>query len=108
MAIFGLGAMVGPAIGPTLGGYIVDNATWPLIFYINVPIGIIAFLMALAYIPQPKFTARPKGGTGWTALGRLTAGVASLQYVLERGEHDDWWQSGTIVMLTVVAIVSLT
>ena len=54
MAIFGMGAMVGPAIGPTLGGWIVDNANWPLIFYINVPIGIVAFLMTLAFIPNPQ------------------------------------------------------
>ena len=108
MAIFGMGAMVGPAIGPTLGGYIVDNASWPLIFYINIPIGIAAFLMTLAFIPNPKFLSKPKGGIDWTALGLLTAGLASLQYVLERGERDDWFQSSTIQILTVVAVVSLT
>ena len=108
MAIFGLGAMVGPAVGPTLGGYIVDNATWPLIFYINIPIGIIAFMMTMAFIPNPKFIERPKAGIDWTGLGLLTAGLASLQYVLERGEHDDWFQSGTIVLLSVVAVVGLT
>jgi MFS transporter, DHA2 family, multidrug resistance protein len=108
MAIFGMGAMVGPAIGPTLGGYIVDNASWPLIFYINIPIGIAAFLMTLAFIPNPKFLSKPKGGIDWTALGLLTAGLASLQYVLERGERDDWFQSPTIQILTAVAVVSLT
>jgi DHA2 family multidrug resistance protein len=107
MAIFGLGAMVGPAVGPTLGGYIVDNASWPLIFYINIPIGIVAFLLTLAVIPNPKFLAKPKGGIDWTALGLLTAGLASLQYVLERGERDDWFASSTIQLLTLVAIVSL-
>ena len=107
MAIFGLGAMVGPAVGPTLGGYIVDNATWPLIFYINIPIGIIAFMMTMAFIPNPKFIERPKAGIDWVGLGLLTAGLASLQYVLERGEHDDWFQSGTIVLLSVVAVAGL-
>ena len=58
MAIFGLGAMVGPAIGPTLGGVIVDNYSWPLIFYINIPIGIAAFLMTLAYIRDPVYLKR--------------------------------------------------
>ncbi len=107
MAIFGLGAMVGPAIGPTLGGWIVDNASWPLIFYINVPIGIIAFLMTLAFIPNPKYIAKPKGGIDWSGLGLLTVGLASLQFVLEQGERDDWFQSNTIVLLTAISAVSL-
>ncbi len=107
MAIFGMGAMVGPAIGPTLGGWIVDNASWPLIFYINIPIGIAAFLMTLAFIPDPKYISRPKGGIDWTGLTLLTAGLASLQFVLEQGERDDWFASQTIQILTVVSIVTL-
>jgi DHA2 family multidrug resistance protein len=107
MAIFGLGAMVGPAVGPTLGGYIIDNYSWPLIFYINIPIGIAAFLMTLMFIPNPHFLEKPKGGVDWVGLGLLTAGLASLQYVLERGQHDDWFDSGTIWTLSIVAIVAL-
>ncbi len=107
MAIFGLGAMVGPAVGPTLGGYIIDNYTWPLIFYINIPIGIAAFLMTLMFIPNPHFLEKPKGGIDWIGLGLLTAGLASLQYVLERGQHDDWFDSGTIWTLSIVALVTL-
>jgi MFS transporter, DHA2 family, multidrug resistance protein len=107
MAIFGLGAMVGPAIGPTLGGYIIDNASWPLIFFINIPIGIVAFLMTMAFIPNPKYIEKPKAGVDWTGLGLLAAGLAALQYVLERGEHDDWYSSNTITILTVVSIVTL-
>jgi len=107
MAIFGMGAMVGPAIGPTLGGWIIDNASWPLIFYINVPIGIVAFLMTLAFIPNPKYIARPKGGIDWIGLGLLTAGLASLQFVLEQGERDDWFQSQTIILFTVISAVAL-
>jgi len=108
MAIFGMGAMVGPAIGPTLGGWIVDNASWPLIFYINIPIGIAAFLMTLAFIPDPKYIAKPKGSIDWSGLGLLTVGLASLQFVLEQGERDDWFQSGMIVFLTIVSVVTLT
>ena len=107
MAIFGMGAMVGPAIGPTLGGWIVDNASWPLIFYINVPIGIVAFLMTLAFIPNPKYIARPKGGIDWTGLSLLTVGLASLQFVLEQGERDDWFQSNTIVIMSVISVAAL-
>ncbi|HEX3457362.1 MAG TPA: DHA2 family efflux MFS transporter permease subunit [Candidatus Baltobacteraceae bacterium] len=107
MAIFGMGAMVGPAIGPTLGGWIIDNANWPLIFYINVPIGIVAFVMTLAFIPNPRYISKPKGGIDWIGLGLLTAGLASLQFVLEQGERDDWFDSKTIVLLSVVAVVAL-
>ncbi len=107
MAIFGMGAMVGPAIGPTLGGYIIDNASWPLIFYINIPIGIVAFLMAMAFIPDEGIHDKPKGGIDWLGLSLLTMGLASLQYVLERGEHDEWFSSPTIWILTIVAISSL-
>jgi DHA2 family multidrug resistance protein len=107
MAIFGMGAMVGPAIGPALGGWIVDNANWPLIFYINIPIGIAAFLMTLAFIPSPKYIEKPKGGIDFIGLGLLTAGLASLQFVLEQGERDDWFQSQTIQILSLIAVASL-
>ncbi|HEX3463105.1 MAG TPA: DHA2 family efflux MFS transporter permease subunit [Candidatus Elarobacter sp.] len=108
MAIFGLGAMVGPALGPTLGGVIVDNFSWPLIFYINIPIGIVAFLMTLAFIRDPSYLKRDTSSIDYAGLGLLTAGVASLQYVLERGQREDWFSSSTIVLLTLVAVVSLT
>jgi MFS transporter, DHA2 family, multidrug resistance protein len=107
MAIFGVGVMSAPALGPVLGGYIVDNASWPLIFLINVPIGIVTLLMALAFIPTPHYIKRAERGVDWIALGLLAAGLISLQYVLERGQHEDWWDSGTIVTLAVVAIAAL-
>lgn len=107
MAIFGMGAMVGPAIGPTLGGWIVDNASWPLIFYINVPIGIAAFLMTLAFIPNPKYIAKPKGGIDWIGLGLLTTGLATLQFVLEQGERNEWFSSRAIQVCAAVSAISL-
>ena len=107
MAIFGMGAMVGPAIGPALGGWIVDNANWPLIFYINVPIGIAAFLMTLAFIPDPKYIAKPKGGIDWIGLSLLTAGLSTLQFVLEQGERDEWFSSRTIQVCAFVSVVAL-
>ncbi len=104
MAIFGIGAMFGPAIGPLLGGYIVDNASWPLIFFINIPIGIVAFLMTLSFIPNPSYHEKPRSGLDILGLSFLVAGLGSLQYVLERGQHDDWYSSGTIAVLSVVAV----
>jgi MFS transporter, DHA2 family, multidrug resistance protein len=108
MAIFGVGVMSAPALGPVLGGYIVDNASWPLIFLINVPIGIVTLLMALAFIPTPHYIKRAERGVDWAALGLLAAGLVSLQYVLERGQHEDWWSSNTIVTLAIVAVVALS
>ncbi|MFN2528250.1 MAG: DHA2 family efflux MFS transporter permease subunit [Candidatus Baltobacteraceae bacterium] len=108
MALFGLGAMVGPAIGPLLGGYLVDNASWPIIFFINIPIGIVAFVMTLMFIPNPHFIERIKSGIDWLGLALLTAGLGSLQYVLERGQHDDWFNSSTIWALSIVAFVTLS
>ena len=112
MAIFGLGAMVGPAIGPTLGGYIVDNFSWPLIFFINLPIGIAAFFMTLAFIKDQSYVKRSTNPVDWIGLGLLTAGVSSagvssLQFVLERGQREDWFGSQTIVIGTGVAVVAL-
>ena len=107
MAIFGLGAMVGPAIGPTLGGVIVDNFSWPLIFYINIPIGIVAFMMTMAYIRDQAYIKRDRSPIDVFGLALLTAGVASTQYVLERGQREDWFSSPAIVILTIVAVVSL-
>jgi DHA2 family multidrug resistance protein len=107
MAVFGLGAMVGPAIGPTLGGWLVDNFSWPLIFFINLPIGVLALWMTFRYIADPAFIKKPERGADWLGLGYMTAGIASLQYVLERGQREDWFDSPTIVILTCVAVFGI-
>ena len=107
MAIFGMGAMVGPAIGPTIGGAIVDNFSWPLIFYINIPIGILAFVMTMLFIRDPAYIVKPERGPDWIGMGAMTVGIASLQYVLERGQREDWFSSASICTLTLVGVVSL-
>jgi DHA2 family multidrug resistance protein len=107
MAIFGMGAMVGPAIGPSLGGAIVDNFAWPLIFYINIPIGILAIVMTFLFIRDPAYIVKPERGADWIGLGAMTVGIASLQYVLERGQREDWFDSASISTLAVVGVVAL-
>lgn len=107
MAIFGLGIMAAPAFGPVMGGYIVDNASWPLIFLINVPFGILTFLMAYWFIPTPKYIERARRQIDWSALALLATGLVSLQYVLERGQHEDWWSSNTIVALAIASVITL-
>jgi DHA2 family multidrug resistance protein len=107
MAIFGLGAMVGPAIGPTLGGYIVQDYSWPLIFFINLPIGIAAFFMTLRYVHDPAYITRSKRGMDWIGLAAMTLGIGGLQYVLQRGQQEDWFSSSTIVIWTIVSVVGI-
>ncbi|HEV2854346.1 MAG TPA: DHA2 family efflux MFS transporter permease subunit [Thermoanaerobaculia bacterium] len=105
-ALFGLGVVVGPTVGPTLGGWITDSYSWRWIFYVNLPIGIVAILMAMAFIPDPKET-RNITGIDWTGIGLLILGIGSLQIVLERGESEDWFSARYITILTGVALVSL-
>lgn len=106
-ALFGIGVFVGPTIGPTLGGFITENFSWPWIFYINVPIGLLVTLVCLSRLGEPP--VRPQvGRIDWTGIVLLAAGVGSLQTVLERGQTDDWFSAAYIVGLTAVAALGLT
>jgi len=100
MAIFGLGIMTGPMLGPTLGGYITDAASWPWIFYINIPLGAIALLLALMYVPEQKFGSRAEE-VDFAGLLLLTISIGCLQTMLERGGKLDWWASREIVLYAV-------
>ncbi|RYD57821.1 MAG: DHA2 family efflux MFS transporter permease subunit [Sphingobacteriales bacterium] len=105
-AIYGLGVIIGPTLGPPLGGYIVDNFSWPYIFYINIPIGVIATLLTLQYVKSPKYGEKKAASeVDWWGIGLLAVAVGSLQYILEKGQEDDWFNSSTIIMLTVAAIL---
>ncbi|GAA5084887.1 MDR family MFS transporter [Chryseobacterium ginsengisoli] len=105
-AIYGLGVIIGPTLGPPLGGYIVDNFSWPYIFYINIPIGIAATLMTLQFVKSPKYAEKRKASdVDWVGIGLLAVTVGSLQYILERGHEEDWFASGWIVLFTVSAIL---
>ncbi|WP_417357167.1 DHA2 family efflux MFS transporter permease subunit [Flavobacterium sp.] len=107
-AIYGMGVIVGPTLGPPLGGYIVDNYSWPYIFYINVPLGIIATLLTLIYVKSPKYGEKMKANqVDWWGIIFLAAFIGSLQYVLEHGQQDDWFADGTIVTLSVVTVFGL-
>jgi MFS transporter, DHA2 family, multidrug resistance protein len=85
-AIYGLGVIIGPTLGPPLGGYITDNFSWPYIFYINIPIGIIATLLTLQFVRSPKYGEKSAAkDVDWIGIGLLALAVGSLQFVLERG-----------------------
>ncbi len=106
MAIFGLGVMVGPTLGPTLGGWITDTWSWPWIFYINVPFGALAFVLSLAYIQNSRWAKRV-ASVDWTGLALLAIGIGMLQTLLERGERLDWFDSQEIVFYTITSGLSL-
>src|SRR6478672_3005523 len=107
-AIYGLGVIIGPTLGPPLGGYIVDHFTWPYIFYINIPIGIIAALLAIQFVRSPKYTEKSaRADIDWLGIGLLAVTVGSLQYVLERGQEEDWFNNIYIILFTVGAVFGL-
>ena len=103
MALFGLGVMVGPTIGPTLGGYLVDTSGWPWIFYVNIPVGIVAALMIAAYVHDPEHQRKPSA-IDYIGIALLTVSVGSLQFVLEHGQREDWFDSRQILFLSVVGV----
>lgn len=107
MAIFGMGAMFGPIIGPVLGGWITDHWNWRWIFYVNVPIGALSVLLAMIVISDPPYMQRVKMKIDYWGLAFLAVGLGSLQFVLDKGEMEDWFASGLITGFAVVAAVAL-
>src|SRR3982751_3335780 len=104
MALFGLGVMVGPTIGPTLGGWLTDNYGWPWIFYINIPLGILAAAMIIGYVHDPEHQRRPPS-VDYIGIALLAVSVGSLQYMLEYGERQDWFDSREMIVLAVTGVV---
>ncbi len=104
MALFGLGVMVGPTIGPTLGGWLTDNYGWPWIFYINLPVGVLAAVMISLYVHDSAYQQKP-AAIDYQGVALLAVSVGALQFVLEHGQRDDWFDSRLIIWLTVVGVV---
>jgi DHA2 family multidrug resistance protein len=107
MAVFGVGIMFGPIIGPLLGGWITDNWSWHWIFYINIPIGIISIIMAMMFIKDPPYIKQKGLKIDYWGLALLSLGLGCLQIVLDKGQQDNWFDSGFITTLTAVSVVSL-
>lgn len=107
MAMFGMGVIVGPTIGPYLGGYLVYNYDWPIIFFINIPIGILATFLTLTYIRDNPYEKRTNRKVDWLGIFLLIVGVGSLQLILEQGERNDWFESRYILSFTILAVVGI-
>jgi len=107
-AIFGVGMMAGPAIGPTLGGWITDNYNWPWIFFINLPIGIAAAILSYLFIHDSHLQKRRDGGVDVFGIFLLAVGLGCLQTMLEKGNSEGWFESSFITWLTISSVVGLT
>lgn len=108
-AMFGLGAITGPLLGPTIGGYLIEWSSWHWIFMVNVPIGLLVATLTLRFIAQPGFEA-PRGEEARIdvfGIALLASGMASLQYVLEEGNREGWFESRLIVVLAAIAAIAL-
>ncbi|SEA39499.1 MFS transporter, DHA2 family, multidrug resistance protein [Arachidicoccus rhizosphaerae] len=102
--IYVLGVIVGPTLGPPLGGYIVDNFSWPFIFYINIPIGIIATILTLQFVKSPHYAEKRKTrDVDWLGIALLIISVGFLQFILEKGQEEDWFNSALITSSAVIS-----
>jgi DHA2 family multidrug resistance protein len=111
MAVYGMGVVVAPIIGPTLGGWITDSFSWRWIFLINVPVGVVAILMTLALVVDPPYLVRKTFKQGlkidFIGLGLLSLGLGFIQVMLDKGQTDDWFESRFIVTCGVLGVLGL-
>jgi DHA2 family multidrug resistance protein len=115
MALFGMAVMIGPAVGPTLGGYIVDHWSWPWIFYINLPVGVLAVFMVTNFVHEPddirnanrEAAEKQRKNMDWSGIALLSVGLCTLQYALEEGQRNDWFDSRLITGCFIVSVFSL-
>ncbi len=108
MALWGIGVVIAPIVGPVMGGWVTDNLTWRWAFYINLPIGLISVLLTWFFIFDPPYVrAQRPGRIDYWGLGLLAVGLGALQIVLDKGEREDWFSSDFIFRLAVIAALAL-
>ncbi|MBK1882209.1 DHA2 family efflux MFS transporter permease subunit [Luteolibacter pohnpeiensis] len=107
-AIFGMGVIVGPAIGPLLGGWLTDNMGWRWIFFINIPVGLLAVAMSRIFMPVDDKTKLKKDSTvDWSGIGLLAVGLACFQIMLEEGQQEDWFDSPLICITAIASVIGI-
>ena len=107
MGFWGLGIVVAPILGPVVGGWITETYNWRWVFYINLPVGVMSLVMIQTYVFDPPYLKKVTSGIDYWGMGMLVVGIGALQYVLDKGQTEDWFASKVIVTLSIVAAVSL-
>src|SRR5437660_6936962 len=107
MAFWALGIVVAPMLGPVMGGWLTDSYSWRWVFYINVPIGVVALLMTQTFVFDPSYIQRKAGRIDYWGMGLLAVGIGALQIMLDKGQEEDWFSSHFIVILAALAAVGL-
>jgi DHA2 family multidrug resistance protein len=107
MAFWALGIVVAPMLGPVLGGWITESYSWRWLFFINIPIGIAAVIMAVMFIHDPPYIKRGAGGIDYWGIGYLALGIGALQIILDKGQEDDWFASHFILILAILCVIGL-
>ena len=111
MAIYGMGVVVAPVVGPTLGGWITDNFSWGWIFFINIPVGILSIVLTSSLIHDPPYLVRKSLGPNfkidYIGFGLLAMGLGCLEIVLDEGQRNDWFGSNFIVTFSILAVIGL-
>src|SRR2546423_1150142 len=108
MGFWGLGIVVAPMLGPVAGGWLTDNYSWRWVFYINIPIGILAIILTQLFVFDPSYLRKKSSGIDYWGIGLLVLGIGSLQIMLDKGQEEDWFGSHFIITLAVLAVVGLT
>lgn len=107
--LFGMGLILGPTLGPTVGGYLIEHFSWPWMFLVNLPVGVIATILAMVFIDSKEGEGKNKAkmSVDYIGIALLMVGIGCLQFVLERGESEDWFSSNAIRVSTVLAAIGV-
>jgi DHA2 family multidrug resistance protein len=107
MGFWGLGIVVAPILGPVVGGWLTESYSWRWVFYINIPVGITSLIMTKLFIFDPPYIRQEARRVDYWGIGMLAVGIGALQFVLDKGQEEDWFASNTITTLTVVSVITL-
>lgn len=107
MGFWGLGIVVAPILGPVVGGWITENYNWRWVFYINLPVGVVSILMMQRYVFDPPYLKKLARGIDYWGIALLVIGIGSLQFILDKGQQEDWFESTMITTLAVVSAIAL-